>query len=291
MARNQARIENTANALATALKSIQDRLERPPSPKHYTHVKPQDIRFMPQLFQPREFSFGAYEFDREHVKNLAHRINSKGELDPVLILRVGRVWVCVDGHHRLAAYKKEKWRQPIKCEWFDGDAREAANESLRRNEVAKLEITQGDRFEAAWKHTVLGWGSKAEVIKITGASDGTVALMRRVKTMHERDDGIGRNLRKKIGQADLTKVRWRTARAAFLNLDMTEEKSLDERAGILARNIANRLSNKLSKDPAVTARALSIYDPTLPEALMREFRILDEVDLEAAAQATASDQT
>jgi hypothetical protein len=36
----------------------------------------------------------------------------------------------------------------------------------------------------------------------------------------------------------------------------------------LARTIQDRLVDELSKDPKITARALELYDASLPEALM-----------------------
>jgi Recombinase/ParB-like nuclease domain len=50
----------------------------------------------------------------------ARRIGIDGELDPVLVIRLGKEWVCVDGHHRIAAYRLRKHKKPIRCEWFTG---------------------------------------------------------------------------------------------------------------------------------------------------------------------------
>ena len=62
--------------------------------------------------------------------------------------------------------------------------------SVHRNEKAHLPIDQGDKHEAAWTRTLLDWdgkdwrGSKQMVVKLTGCSDGTVAMMRRVVKWH-----------------------------------------------------------------------------------------------------------
>ena len=101
-----------------------------------------------------------------------------GELD-------GHEWVVVDGHHRIAAYLKCKWPSTIKCEWFAGTVREAADESLRRNEIIHLEVQQGDKWEEAWKRVLLGFGAaKRKSMTLTGASDGLVARMRRAQNWH-----------------------------------------------------------------------------------------------------------
>lgn len=247
-------------------------LERPNGAPAFVKLKPNEISLLPELFQPREFSFGMYEVDRKHVQDLLQRIERKGELDPVLVLRTQNRWLCVDGHHRLAAYKRARWTQPINCEWFPGTVREAIDESLRRNEVAKLKIATIDRFEAAWKRTVLQWGSKSEVVRLTGVSEGVVAMMRRVKRAYEAGDAVSKKLQKMVG-SDLGRVKWRQIRAAYLGLEY-HHTSIDDQAAILARRISNRLTNLLSRSPVVTARALAIYDANLPEALIREFNAM-----------------
>jgi hypothetical protein len=64
--------------------------------------------------------------------------------------------------------------------------REATDESLRRNEKTHLEVDQGDKAEEAWKRTLLGWGSKAQVVNLTGCGEGTVAKMRRAFEWHRK---------------------------------------------------------------------------------------------------------
>ncbi len=264
--------ERTARAMAAALNGAEANLERPNDVPASVKLKPGDISLIPELFQPREFSFGMHEVDQKHVQELSKRIERKGELDPILVLRTHNQWFCVDGHHRLAAYKRARWTQPINCEWFSGTVRDAIDESLRRNEVAKLKIATSDRFEAAWKRTVLQWGSKSEVVRLTGVSEGIVAMMRRVKRVYEANDAVSKKLQKAVGP-QLDRVKWRRIRAAYLGLE-DSDTSIDDKAAILAKRISQRLTNLLSKSPAVTARALAIYDANLPEALIREFNAM-----------------
>jgi hypothetical protein len=268
MAKKQPIIIN-ARVAAEALRGAEELLEQPPKSRNapvHVHVKPKDIQTMQELFQPRRFSAGLREVDPKHVKDLATRITRKGELDPVLVVKLtgpyGSRWVCVDGHHRVAAYKSLRRTETIKCEWFAGTLREATDESLQRNEVAKLGVPQADRFEEAWRRTLNGWGSKRDVVTLTGTSDGMVAMMRRVMKYHwAQDTPKGQGLRAELG-SDLRVHSWSRVRAAWVGLT-PEEWSIEEEAAKLARILSNRLTNKLSQNPEVTARALWIYDPDL----------------------------
>src|SRR6185437_8324462 len=96
-------------------------------PAATVELLPSEIEMRPELFQPREFSFGLKETDPNHVKRLARAVGIQGELDPIVVIKLGKRFVCVDGHHRLAAYEVERWATPIRCEWFGGTVREAVD--------------------------------------------------------------------------------------------------------------------------------------------------------------------
>jgi len=276
-----------ARVVAQALAEAEQRLVRPPGAHKGTvivSVPPKEIIVQPELFQPRRFSAGLREVDPKHVKDLETRITRKGELDPVLVVKfkapLGDRWVCVDGHHRLAAYQKLKRKEPIRCEWFAGSVREAADASLLRNEIAKLGVPQADRFEEAWRRVLNDWGSKKDIVTLTGTSDGMVALMRRVKKAFQLQDPKGQALRAELGHV-LDTHSWSRVRAAWVGLTPTEW-SIEEEAARLARILSNRLTNKLSKNPEVTARALYIYDPGLCSELVQALQkhIEEKVDEE-----------
>jgi ParB-like nuclease family protein len=283
---------------AEALKIAEAQLERPEVTNGgpvYVQVRPQDIRERLELFQPRRPGYGLRTLDTRHVGKLAVRIERK-DMDPVLVVKLGREWVVVDGHHRLAAYRKLKHAESIKCEWFAGTVREATDESLRRNEKTHLEVQQGDKHEEAWKRTLLGWGSKRDVVKLTGCGDGTVAKMRRAMRSHreynkkvqsDTDRLWGEKLHTQLG-ADLRVHAWSKVNRILLDLS-PKQWDMNDAAARLANNITLRLTNKLSEDPEVTARALWLYDrdmyPALIEALQKHMREQqdEERDLEDRA--------
>src|SRR5262245_51497831 len=95
--------------------------ERPPD--GMVSIKPKQIQMRPELFQPRNFAYGTRNIEVDQVKTYARRINAIGELDPPTIIKLGNTWFCVDGHHRIEAYKRAEagWgNRPIKCFWFGG---------------------------------------------------------------------------------------------------------------------------------------------------------------------------
>lgn len=279
-----------AKVVADALKEAEKKLEKPSSTERplYVKVKPADIKIRLELFQPRRFSAGLRDVDPKHVKDLAIRIARKGDLDPILVIKLAGSWVIVDGHHRLAAYLSLKRKTAIKCEWFTGSVREAMDESLRRNELINLPISHGDKQEEAWRRTLNGWGSKSEVVQLTGVSEGIVAMMRRIVNQHRtQETPSGKELRHKLGPS-LSTYSWSRVRAEWVGLT-PGEWSLEEAAAKLARNLSKRMTNTLSENPAVTARALWIYDremyPALISALQKHMKEQKEEERDLEDQA------
>ena len=265
----QKRTVHTAASLEAEMAKATKELCRPPKGAAATvSLLPQDIHTKPELFQPRIFSHGLHEVDEAHVKKLMRRMGTVGELDPVVVVKLGERWVCVDGHHRLEAYTRLKWQEPIKSTWFPGDIREALDLAVISNEVVKLEIPDGDRFEVAWQRVVLGWGSKADIARIADVSQRLVGNMRAVKAQYEKDDEFGRKFRKDLG-GPLQEATWMRTR---MTRDGITPGQIDkhEAAVKLAKVLSSRMHRKLSEDPEVTARALALYDRYLPQPLVGE---------------------
>src|ERR1035437_11176812 len=121
MAKRKLRKQDTnARQRAKAVKEAEVELKRPTAGKATVELKPQEIFERTELFQPRGFFHGLSELDFDHVHKLAREIRIRGELEQLLVVKLDRTWVCVDGHHRLEAYRKNKWRETIKCRWFEG---------------------------------------------------------------------------------------------------------------------------------------------------------------------------
>jgi hypothetical protein len=291
------RVIDTQRALREAEAQLV-RPERNEGRPAFVHVPPQDIRERLELFQPRRPGWGTRTLETKHVNELAKRIKLKGDMDPVLIVKIGNQWVVVDGHHRLAAYRKLKHTDPIKCQWFAGSARAAMDESLRRNEKTHLRVVQGDKAEAAWARTLMDWDgnswrtSKKQVVTLTGCSEGVVAHMRRVVRWHhghvtrQEQTPMGETLCQALGD-DLRKHSWNKVHGVAVGLT-PKQSNLNEAAAKLARNLTTRMTTKLSEDPEVTAHALWLYDrdlcPALLDALQRR------IDKEAKGEQGDEDQ-
>src|SRR5690242_17546698 len=88
--------------------------EAAPEPGRTVTVEPAHIVTMPTLFQPREGSLISHT-NWEHVHKLRKHVAHVGELDAPVLVRIAGQWVCVDGHHRLAAYRQSGFDHPINC--------------------------------------------------------------------------------------------------------------------------------------------------------------------------------
>lgn len=274
-----------------ALRAAEAERERPESTGQpvFVHVAPQDIGERLELFQPRRPGWGTRTLESDYVKRLKTRIQRKGEIDPVLVVKLAGQWVVVDGHHRLAAYRSLKHVTPIKCEWFAGTVREAMDAGLDNNEKIHLSMQQGDKWEAAWLRTVMDWGkedwsvSKADVVRLTGSSDGIVAKMRRAVTRHHdyAKHGVchpeGEKLHTILG-SDLSIHTWSKVNQVLLDLS-PKEFDASEAAAKLSGQLTRRMTNQLSEDPEVTAQAW-LYDreayPKLLEAMQQYLRSQQE---------------
>ena len=256
----------TAQTLSKAVLKAERELLRPNEQEARSiEVMPGAVETRTELFQPRMLTHGGRVVDAKHVKKLVKRIGNVGaELEPVVVVKLNGRWVCVDGHHRLEAYDQLNWEVPIKAIWFEGTVREAVAESLRLNEVDKLEMSLQDNYEQAWQRTVLRWGSKAEVVKATNVSATLVAHMRRVVEAYYRMDETGARMRRSLRL--LEDSTWSAARSAHLGTS-SAGRDLQERAETLAKQLTKRMTNMLSKDPEVTALALKLYDRDLPQPL------------------------
>lgn len=255
------------------------------------------------LFQPREFSYSAREFDNDHVVKLMKEIGFKGELDPILVIKLGDEWTCVDGHHRLEAYRryfddekkleqlksfdKRFWKQKkLKCKRFTGTSvHQALDEALRLNSRQQLPLNNTDRQEAAWRHVTLDWGSLKSISETCGVSIPQVSLMRRVKNAWKDNGPVGERMRREFRKGPQS-VSWLSARSLYQNWQ-DGEYNLEKDAQQLARTLQSRLTNKLRKNLTVSMRALQIYSPDLIEFIKKNESTAVDPEDEAEADENA----
>lgn len=224
------------------LKELSEADNPPPPGPPPDRLPLRDITLRPELFQPRR------GYDEQHVQELKRALAVHGVLDPVLLIRVGRSNVLVDGHHRIAAYEEARRKEPIPVRYFEGTLFEAVLEAGRANTKAKLVMTTQDRMDYAWRLTLLGY-SKRQTKEAAGVSDGQIAVMRRV--------------RKTLGDTAPGLRSWWEARKEAAGEDPKGIADAEEWVEAQAQHYADRLSktfgNKLSTNPEVAARALSVH--------------------------------
>jgi hypothetical protein len=254
-------------------------------------LKPNEISTLPEIFQPREFTFGLRPVDGLHVKALQREIGIHGELDPPCVIKLKRTgWVVTAGHHRIEAYKAEgKGDEEITCQWFKGTVQAAAKDAMKENNKVKLNVKQADRMEEAWKQVLLKWGSKREIAEWCSVSPSQVAIMRRAVQTVQAQNPKGEEFRKRLSVGyyspplketatpaealeHLKTLSWGVAGAYFRGATKEEH---DEDAAVmrLVRILQNRLEDELSKNsPRIFARALRLYDPSLPPQLITAWK-------------------
>ncbi|MDO6385270.1 hypothetical protein [Uliginosibacterium sp. 31-12] len=222
----------------------------------------EDIGTAPELFHCRK---PPQYVSKMHSAELAKVITATGAaLDPVLIFWTGQGWVCVDGHHRLDAYRAAKWggrEVPVEALGAEVSIDEAITEAVRRNSKASLVLSKGERMAAAWR-LVIGTGvSKQGIVRATGVADGTVANMRRVS----------KQLLTQHPARDLSGTRWEAAQREAKGLAPLERPDIDAAKEARAKAMANKLVRALGKLPyqamETLADALEMYNAQIPAVL------------------------
>lgn len=218
----------------------------------------------PELFQPREFHYGTKPVDYDHVSKLQSELSIRGSLDPIHVIKLGDEFICLDGHHRLEAYRRSR-KRTIRCVRYKGPSvREAIDATLRRNSYHQLPLSNSDRQEAAWRQVVSDWGSIQGISKGCGISTSQVSRMRKVKASWNETGPTGTRMNQKVPGGPQS-VCWYKAQSVYNNQDEKGEVDIEEEAQRLARNLHSRMSNKLRRDPTISARALEIHCPEVIE--------------------------
>lgn len=224
-----------------------------------------DVLEAPEVFQHRSGNMAA---SRKHVEELTRslRNNAGKPFAPVTVFWIGIGWCCIDGHHRLAAYKASKHLEDVPVVVFNGSVDQAIGEALRGNSRDKLPMGRNEKIQAAWRLVTGTRLVKEAIVKASGASDGTVAHQRRVKT----------KLADSRPELHLGELRWVDALKLYQGLEITprdfDEEWLEKEAQELANRITKHFGVRLGANSEVTARALEIYNQPLVEALADYWR-------------------
>ena len=268
MSRNQ---HSTPSKAYAELQAQLSKGKAPPSPAP-TRLGLMDIRLCKEVFQHRR---PAEHISGAHIKGLAKTPQLGRDLAPITVWWGGRYWLCVDGHHRIEAYKVAKKHNAfVPVEVFDGSLEAAFSLAAESNTKDKLAMSHSEKMGAAWKLTVLGTTfSIAQVAELSGASPRTVASMRKVKS----------TLLGKDPEQDLSELSWREAQAAAKGKSLKEvdwEEENEKRAQEIANHLLEYFGILKHSQRETFVRALEIYDSTLPSIIVEGWSSEEEDDEE-----------
>lgn len=228
-----------------------------PAPSSLSLGRIVEIRELFQHRMPPEHASQA------HVRELMKDPKGGKPLEPIDVFWSGKQWVCINGHHRLRAYRAVKWQGHIPVRAFAGSLDEALGFAGEDNRKDKLPMSSTEKTNAAWRLVCLTALSKAAIVEKMGVSDGIVAKMRRVLA----------TLRKQYPDEDPAGMTWLQARSrASGEEDDRAEFDLNEAAQQLANRLLKAHGEHLGKNLEVLAEALAIYDKRLPGALGHYWR-------------------
>jgi hypothetical protein len=108
-----------------------------------------EIKTDETTFQWRVPQFNRVE-SAEHLRVLTRALeNSNKPLDPLQVFHKEDGYYVIEGHHRLAAYRKARWRKPIPVTMFEGTLEAAQLAALAANVKDKLRLSGPEKGEAA----------------------------------------------------------------------------------------------------------------------------------------------
>jgi hypothetical protein len=196
-----------------------------------------------------------------------------------LVYWTGARVVLLDGHHRREAYRRAKVADAVPVEWFVGGLDAAIAEAGARNCQDKLRMTTPERMNFAWRLVTLTKLSKADVRRASGAGDGQIALMKRVKKELEKEEpGAAERYRTWRQAQDAVK-----GREGWTGMDEDELKDrMAAQAKEWTRRMGQAVGTKLADSPEIAAMALAgLLGRKLPDVvsfLLREHITEDQRD-------------
>ena len=203
-----------------------------------------------------------------------------GALGRLKVYWAGDGWVCIDGHHRLAAYHRSGL-QDVPIEVFTGPLKDAVALALMANTQDKLSMDDTEKTAAAWG-LVATWNeefSKSEIAAMAAVSPSTVANMRAVSTTV---------LEQRPNLKDLSVFTWKQAR------ELAKGNEVEANAGSREAQVCRMVDafiksfgvGGLSRDVTLTLEALRQYDEDLPDALRHSMEDVEAAEADGETEGT-----
>lgn len=229
-----------------------------------SHIPIKDVREEPNLFQPR-FDSIAFAPGRSeaHVAMLAKTAKRGEPLDPICVVSFGDQWYMIDGHHRLAAYRKAEWAkdEPVRVLASEQRGEEritwAVEQSYADNKKNRLALSELEKSDGAWRAVARGDSlSVTKTASTYNVGTRTVATMRETKKKLEAL-GCPATLMVQHG--------WRGAKRELQDRQDITEGSAPNWNEHQQRKIARRLKPVMDMrlSAAQLAEALEAYSPNI----------------------------
>jgi hypothetical protein len=242
--------ETFVNDLTSAYASLQAiKEQQSDDPERPSSLPVESVQMVPHVFQVRGFLY-----DQHHVSVLMDVLANGNSLDAIIVWRCGAHALLIDGHHRLAAYKRHELKAKelvqVPVTWLEAPLDKAIEEAATDNVKTRLQMTPEQRGELAWRWTVWGRWSKQDTASRAGVSTSLVAKMRKLKK--EVGDGL---------DPDWT---WKQAQHATKGMGIAYDEDeieamVEHKVTTLANRMAKEFSTKLAHEPDIAARVLDRY--------------------------------
>jgi ParB-like chromosome segregation protein Spo0J len=200
----------------------------------------------------------------KHLKELRRALCAKGALDAITVFKIGGEWFCIDGHHRLEAYRQAGGRRThIPVRVFQGSLAEAFSYSIAANAPDKLNLSRDDKYESAWRMVLLGVYTVRQINASTTVSNGTI------QNMTEAAKTVGQ-------QWPLSPVEdfsWSQVKH-LLRSGMPKENTMWQEAKVKewAKKLARSFNGVPNKHPKLFAQALLLYDRGTAQSIAYEIQ-------------------
>lgn len=226
-----------------------------------------EIKTIETVFQPRQMDKATAESGK-HLGELKRALLAKGDLDPIAVWKVGGEWLCLDGHHRLEAYRQAGGRRthvPVRI--FCGSLEDAFRLTVESNAPDKLNLTPDDKREAAWRMLLLGFSFR-QINQATTISKGTIHNMDKAK----------QRVREVCPSVIVEVWTWKKVKELLSNTGGERNETWkDVKAKEWAKQLARTFNGLPSQHPRIFAKALLTYDAETAKAIAEEVRMLASV--------------
>lgn len=245
-------------------------------PTEPQQLAPAKIHRWPGVFQHRGRR-GAEGDDHVKVLAAAVRKSRTGQLSPVTVWWDGKRWVCIDGHHRLDAYRLAAITAPIPVEVFNGSLSEAVIQAAAANTKDKLAMPTREKMNAAWRLVIVTGNaiSREATAEAASVSTGSIAIMRRVRAQLESRAAPTTDALTISRVVDYRNLPWLDAKRLAEGRDAID-RDWDEADNLKVQEWATALTKLFGrtagKRPELLARALDLYDTRVMTRMVEYWR-------------------